>query len=408
MKKVLLSAYACSPIRGSEENNGWSWAVELAKRGFNVWCVTNCQDQKEKEAERLKLGLDNLNFVFVSLPWKFDITLLKPSSKKIYLHYLLWKKIASKKVLKLHKKHAFDVAHHVSYGSFQQGSCLYRLDDCNIIFGPVGGGQMALPIFKSYFRSAWRTEVLRGLISKLFVNFSGNLRSVIRKSSTVLTINEETLQLLIETGLFKGKSDMVLDAALPLQYEGMEYFEKPAAKEFNILWIGRLLPRKGINLSLKALSYLPKDMPYKLTIVGSGEDDQFIDRWIQELGLNTNKIIRRGRIPFSEVSKEYKKADILLFCSLRDTAGNQVMEAMAHGTPVVVLNISGMVNMVPENCGIKVTPTTAEGTAKDISKAIEEMWINTGFRKKASRAAYEHAIKSTWKNKIAYVTSKYY
>lgn len=408
MKKVLLSAYACSPIRGSEENNGWSWAIGLAYKGFEVWCLTNRQDHKEKEAERSRLGLENLHFIFINLPFNFDVSLLKPSSRRIYLHYFLWNKKAKKKALLLHEKHKFNVAHHVSYGSFQQGSCLYKLKDCKIIFGPVGGGQMALPIFKPYFGSSWNTEVLREQVSKVFLKFNGSFRKTIRRADTVLTINQETEDLLRKTGLFKGRSDMLIDAAIPLSYEEMEFIEKPDRKELNILWIGRLIPRKGINLSLKALAYLPKDLDYKLNIVGGGEQESRIDAWIEEFGLDSSKINRPGRIPFSEVASEYRKADMMLFCSLRDTAGNQVMEAMAYGLPVVVLNISGMVNMVPEGCGMKVTPTTTEGTAQDIAKAIEEMYTNKEFRKKASRNAYDHAMKTTWKNKIEYVTSKYY
>lgn len=408
MKKVLLSAYACSPIRGSEENNGWCWAKGLAEKGYEVWCLTNNQDEKEKEAERQRLGLETLHFIFVDLPFDLDAILLKPSAKTIYLHYFLWKKKAANKAVKLHKKYRFDVAHHVTYGSFQQGSCLYKLDGCRLIYGPVGGGQMALPIFKPYFGASWKTEVIREWVSKLFLTSSSSLKRTLNKADCVLTINQETEDLLRKSGYYEGQSDMVIDAAIPPAYENMPYVEKTEHKELRILWIGRLLPRKGINLSLKALAYLPNHIPYKLTIVGGGEQEKFIDDWLTEYGLDPSKIDRRGKIPFAAVANEYRRADVMLFCSLRDTAGNQVMEAMAYGLPVIVLNISGMVNMVPDNCGIKVTPTTTEGTPKDIALAIEKMYVDTQFRKEASRNAYQHAMATTWKNKIEHVTSKYY
>ncbi len=408
MKKILLSAYACSPIRGSEENNGWSWAISLAQKGYEVWCVTNCQDKNEKEEERKKLGIENLHFIFIGLPNWLEKALFDPSSKSIYLHYFLWRRMASKKVVAYHKKYNFDVAHHVSYGSFQQGSCLYNLEDCNIIFGPVGGGQMSLPIFKPYYGKAWKTEVIRGYISKLLVNYSSSLRKTIRKANTILTVNKETLSLLKGTGLFKGQSEMILDAALPVKYEQFSYAEKSDTGVFKILWIGRLLPRKGIQLSLKALSYLPKNFEYKLSIVGGGSDEKNIDKWIEDFGLDKAKIDCKGKIPYEDVSKEYQKSDALLFCSMRDTSGNQVIEAMAHSLPVIVFNISGMVTMVPDTCGIKVTPSTTEGTAKDIAKAIEELKVNVAFRKKAGKAAFEHAMQLTMKQKVDYISAKYY
>ena len=64
MKKVLLSAYACSPIRGSEPGNGWSWALNLALQGYEVWCLTNAEDKDVMQEELRRLGLPNLNIVF--------------------------------------------------------------------------------------------------------------------------------------------------------------------------------------------------------------------------------------------------------------------------------------------------------------------------------------------------------
>ncbi len=39
--RVLLSAYACEPNRGSEAEVGWRWALELAAGGGgDVWVIT--------------------------------------------------------------------------------------------------------------------------------------------------------------------------------------------------------------------------------------------------------------------------------------------------------------------------------------------------------------------------------
>src|SRR5581483_9807040 len=107
MKKVLLSAYACSPMRGSEPGNGWSWAVNLARKGYEVWCLTNVEDKENIIAEQKKLGLLNLHIVIVELPMGLD-KLLDPSSKTIYLHYYLWRKKAARLALQMHKEVRFD------------------------------------------------------------------------------------------------------------------------------------------------------------------------------------------------------------------------------------------------------------------------------------------------------------
>ncbi len=38
--KILLSAYACEPNKGSEAGIGWNWVLEIAKRGHNVTVIT--------------------------------------------------------------------------------------------------------------------------------------------------------------------------------------------------------------------------------------------------------------------------------------------------------------------------------------------------------------------------------
>ena len=408
MKKILLSAYACSPLRGSEEINGWSWATGLAKLGYQVWCLTNIQDAKQLELTRQKLTLDNLHFICIELPHNLDDILFKPSSKKIYFHYYLWRKKAKKIAQKLHNRHNYQVAHHVTYGSFQQGSCIYNLKNCKIIFGPVGGGQMALPIFEPYFKNAWRTERLRKQISKWLFRFHNDFIETIKSSDHILTINQETENLLKSSPFYKkGQNAMVSDTATPVAYENLKFIDKKPDEVLKILWLGRLIPRKGVNLSLKAISYLPKDMQYQLIIVGGGEQHKYIDKWVNEYNLDASKILQKGQIPFAQVSEQYKNADVMLFCSLRDTAGNQVLEAMAHSLPVIVLNISGMVQMVPPNCGIKINPTSTLGTAKDIAVAIQKMQ-NYNYRIKLARNAFDHAMITTWKNKIQMVTSKFY
>lgn len=409
MKKVILSAYACSPNKGSEYNVGWSWATGIAKKGYSVWCFTNAEDHEDCEKERLRLHLDNLTFVPVSLPFLLDKLLLDHSSKTIYLHYHLWKKKTAGLIKNLHQKFNFDIAHHVSYGSFQQGSPLYKLNNCKIIFGPVGGGQMALPIFKPYFGNFWRTEILRKYASRFLMRFNTSLNTTIKKADLILTVNKETEDLLKTSKFYKKGTNFYLsDSALPVQFEKNIFSVKKDSIQLNILWVGRIIPRRGLELSLKALSLLPKNVKYQFVIVGDGEQRKYLTNWIKKYTLEPSKIKYLGWIPYKKMHQEYEKADVMLFCPLRDTAGLQATEAMGFGIPIITLNISGMRTIVPDTCGIKIDPKTTEGTAKDIANAIERMYTDADFRKTAAQNAYKEAIHNTWANKIEIVTSKFY
>ena len=50
--KILLSAYACEPNKGSEPGVGWHWALELGYLGHDVWVLTRANNRPAIEAEQ--------------------------------------------------------------------------------------------------------------------------------------------------------------------------------------------------------------------------------------------------------------------------------------------------------------------------------------------------------------------
>lgn len=409
MKKVLLSAYACSPIRGSEPGVGWSWATHLAQKGYEVWCLTNVEDKDVVIAAQKQLGLQNLHLVFVELPFNLDKMLLDASSKTIYLHYYLWRRKAARVASRMHKALHFDIAHHVTFGSFQQGSFLWKLKNVKMIFGPVGGGQEALPQFKEYFGPAWKIERIRSWISKFSIRFSSDLKNTVSQADHILVTNEDTANLVkkVKPGLAVSVH-MELDNAVPYSMQNIQYIERKPRQQLHLLWVGRMLPRKGLNLILHALSLVSEHVDYKLTVVGGGEQYKLVDGWIEQYGLNRNRLRILGQIPFSEVVRYYEEADVFIFCSLRDSCGAQINEALAFGLPVITLDMHGASLAVRPDCGIKIKPTTKENTAADIAKAITRFYEEPEFRKQCSLNAYNYAKGNTWENKIDLITSQFY
>jgi glycosyltransferase involved in cell wall biosynthesis len=408
-KKILLSAYACSPIKGSEPGNGWSWATNLARLGYEVWCFSNVQEmdivQKAKEDQKI----DNLYFVFVSLPFGLDENFMNYDSKKVYLHYFLWQRKAAKLAIELHKKVKFDLGQHVSFGSLQQGTFLWKVNGIKRIFGPVGGGQEALPVLKEYFGKAWRIERIRSAISKWSVKRSSHLRNTVISSDYVLVTNKDT-ENLVKTipGHDPAKIYFVPDTAVPPAMEGLDYIPKQPKKITELLWVGRFLPRKGLNLVLNALAYIAPGTEYRLTIVGGGEQFHLLDEWISAYKIDRSKLNIVGQIPFSEVKEYYRQSDVFVFCSLRDSFPAQLIEAMAFSLPLIVLDIHGSAIGVPDDCGIRVPVVTKEDTLNGIAAAIEKMCNDSAYRQACGLNAYEHSRRSTWKNKVDYVTSKFY
>lgn len=404
-----MCGYACSPGKGSEEGISWSWATGLAKLGFDVWCVSNVAYKKEVLEAHRKLNYPNLHFVFVSLLPALDKFLLNPSSKKIYFHYALWKHKASKIAKKLHRDVGFDIGHHVSFGSLQQGHFLWKLRGIKIIFGPVGGGQKAPAIFREYFGRAWKTEKVRDFITKLSVNYSRNFRNSLTYTDWLLANNQETISLAIRSGYISGnKTQLIKGTAAPFAMGNMPRADMVNQGTIKLIWVGRLLPRKGMNLVLEALSKLPSDFDFSFTIVGGGKLFSKLNDWISQYGIDKEKIHITGSIPFGEVKKYYQNSHVFIFCPLRETFGTQLSEAMAFGLPVITLNIHGASVGVPDNCGIKITPDTREQTLKDISDAVIKMKNDKTFLRSCSDNAYSYSKENKWDETINDVVEKFY
>src|SRR5215204_5975531 len=70
MARILLSAYAAEPGRGSEPEVGWVWATELARLGHSVTVVT-CEGNHRNAIEdyAIRVGGPDFTIVYLDFPW---------------------------------------------------------------------------------------------------------------------------------------------------------------------------------------------------------------------------------------------------------------------------------------------------------------------------------------------------
>lgn len=399
--KILLSAYACEPHRGTELGNGWNWALNTALLGHEVWCLTTIEGKASIEAEVERLQLPNLHIVFVHVPRLIDKAF--EYHLGFYLHYIAWQQYAYRKAKALDKEIGFDLVHHSTIGSLQLGTALWRLRK-PLIFGPAGGGQEAPKAFKKYFYNWWRIEVIRSWTSKLLLALNPDVRKTMRHASLVLTTNEDTYNM--ARGLGARNPQMFLDTSLPESFYPEVYPERPKAQVLKILWVGRLFARKGLPLVLEALSQVRPDVAFELTILGDGHMHDYVPQWIEEYNLQ-GKVDWKGQVPWEEVKRQYTRNDLFLFCSLRDSSAAQFLESMAYGLPIITLDLHGGKNLVPDDAGIKVPVSTPDATVQAIARAVEQLYDNPEKRRAMGQAGYAFSKTQTWSRKTQHINAFY-
>jgi len=401
MKKILLSAFACQPNKGSEFANGWNWCIGLANKGYEVHCLTLGIHQPFIEKSTHP---ENLHFHYVFMPLKLQ-AIYKWSSATMYLHYFIWQWLAYKRGKLLHKELHFDLAHHISWGSIQMGSFLYKLN-VPFIFGPAGGGQMAPEAFKKYFLEHWASEIRRGKVGEWMIKNNPACKKMLRGAHKVITSNTETLELV--KGIGVTKYSLSIDHALPESFFPENFTPKvPAPGKLKLLWVGRFMPRKGLLLSLDVMIRLKNNPDITLTIVGDGEMKEEIIKKIKANGLE-NTVTLTGMIPYEEVKKYYSTYDVFYFTSLRDSCPAQLTEAMAFGLPVVTINLHGQGLIVNDDTGIRCKCDTPEIAVDELEKAILYLYNNPDRVTIMSKAAYEFAKQQTWPERINTIVKEHY
>lgn len=113
--------------------------------------------------------------------------------------------------------------------------------------------------------------------------------------------------------------------------------KEPPGPEVRLLCLGRLVPSKGIDTALAALSKLRRHS-WRLDVVGEGPLEETLRRQAREQGVN-DRVHFHGQQ--SNPTAWYRQADLLLFPSRLESFGLVLVEAMAQGTPSLAMRADG-------------------------------------------------------------------
>lgn len=110
----------------------------------------------------------------------------------------------------------------------------------------------------------------------------------------------------------------------------------PVSAEPIILYVGRLGKEKHLPLLIQAYSLVRQKVPARLVLVGDGPERSTVEELAEDLGVRQGITIT-GFLSYSEVSYWYRQATVFAFPSDKETQGMVVLEALAHGVPVIAV-----------------------------------------------------------------------
>lgn len=143
-----------------------------------------------------------------------------------------------------------------------------------------------------------------------------------------------------------------------------------------LLFVGRLVERKGVGVLLEALAQGGADD--RLSIVGDGPLRAQLEAQSSRLGI-TERVEFTGPVPSAALSARLADADALVLPAIRDAKGDVeglgvvLIEALAAGRPVIASESGGIVDIVRDGeTGLLVTAGDAEALTGAIRRYREE------------------------------------
>lgn len=120
---------------------------------------------------------------------------------------------------------------------------------------------------------------------------------------------------------------------------------------FVILFLGRLHPKKGLDLLLNAFQQIQSARPEAHLILAGTGDDQYVQslvEWIDDLDIGTQVTIT-GRVSEQLKRAALAESDVFILPSFGENFGLAVVEAMSSGLPVVVSDKVGISDSIAQS-----------------------------------------------------------
>jgi glycosyltransferase involved in cell wall biosynthesis len=382
--KVLISAYACEPDKGSEPGVGWNWAKQIA-RFHEAWVITRPNNRASIESALSASTNSGLHFIYVDPPkW---ITFWKKKQRGVRTYYYLWQIAAFFKAKALMNTQKFDLCHHVTFVN-DWLPAFFALLPLPFIWGPIGS-HPPVPLNFIPNRKAQLLEFVRRAVQACFRAADPFFYLSLFKARKIIMISD----CLVSRYPFLLVSSKKFTFFPAISIEQLKETQSQVAGEHSIVLssVGRLIYIKGFDLTIRAFAGAVQSHPQmELKIIGDGSERSNLQKTARELKVE-EKILFEGELARHKVYDELSASDIFIFPSF-EGGGMVVLEAMATGLPVICLDYGGPGQMVTEECGIKIKPMTPEQTIKDLSEAILKLVQNPEMRKIMGRAGRKRAL----------------
>lgn len=220
---------------------------------------------------------------------------------------------------------------------------------------------------KYLFKRLWRKMIFGFYSSKEF-DFNNNM----------ITISEALKKEHIAAGFPESNISVIPRGISPelINNRGRN-IHSSNKEQVKILYIGRMIPEKGVHIAISAIGHLVNQLDVKnvqFDLFGNGSDAYIenLKNLIQSLKIEKH-VKFHGKVDRSQLLKIYQDYDLFLLPSIfREPFGVVLIEAMAKGVPVVATDTGGIPEVITHELnGLLVSPADSIKMAEAIKRLID-------------------------------------
>ncbi len=204
----------------------------------------------------------------------------------------------------------------------------------------------------------------------------GALQEKLRAAAFVRVNTAANLDYLRSLAPEAGSRLVLIRNGVPLAGPGGPW-ERPPGPPWRLFSLGRLVEKKGFPVLLQALRLLQQEgQRVHLTLAGDGPEEARLKRLAHRLGIN-GQVTFSGFVPHTKIPPLLARTHLfVLSCRVsasgdRDGIPNAILEAMAHGVPVVSTAVGGIPEVVrPGETGWLAPPADPAALAACLREAL--------------------------------------
>ena len=238
---------------------------------------------------------------------------------------------------------------------------------------------------------------LRFKLSNLFMRYLARIeKESSREADLIVTVSKYSAQKIVELYKVSEKRIRIVPNGVDLQKfqpnRNCEVVKEKIAGKNNhfILFVGNLIPRKGLQYLIDAAKLLKKENNQtKFVIVGDGPLKDNLISYANKEGISENFTFL-GSVPDHMLPIYYNCADVFVSPSLQEGQGITLLEAQATAKPVIAFDVSAISEVVKN----KITGLLMQPDSYELANAISDLLTEDSLKEKMGNSGREFVEKN--------------